>query len=194
MRVSMCLANRLCSDQLQTPGSRRAGAMAMQLSFSQFSEGVQSQGGASCSQRLTCAFSSGCRLDTPHAPPHLDLSLTDSEGQDPLRDATNMFDAPSLSQMPSQLASQQFLRQAVDGGCGGPFDIRRWLGCLLVHELVSETAVQCTCCASLQHSGLCDAGGSAGTRPAAAVLPHASPDFAGPPQAPAPHLRCAGVR
>lgn len=83
--------------------------MAMQLSFSQFSEGVQSQGGASCSQRLTCAFSSGCRLDTPHVPPHLDLSLTDSEGQEPLRDATNMFDAPPLSQMPSQLASQQFL-------------------------------------------------------------------------------------
>lgn len=81
-----------------------AGAMAMQLSFSQFSEAAQSQGGPSCSQRLTCAFSSGCRLGTP-VPAPLDLTLTDSEGQDPLRDATNM-EAPPLS----QLTSQQLLR------------------------------------------------------------------------------------
>jgi hypothetical protein len=82
--------------------------MAMQLNFSQMSEAAASQGGPSGSQRLTCAFSSGCRLGTP-APLGLDLSLTDSEGQDILADATNLTQGPPMSQLHSQMTSQQLL-------------------------------------------------------------------------------------
>lgn len=95
-----CVVTDLCRCNAGGMGA------AMHLNFSQCTNSSQQTQGASSSQRLSCALS-GCRLGTP-AP----LSLQLSE-EDPLRDATNMMEAPPLPcpQMYSQQnASQQLLR------------------------------------------------------------------------------------